>query len=204
MMVRRKNDSEVAVMEPPARPHDIAAKVAAHDIETRLTAARTDIEQWREIAWAIADGHEPTGKELALIGDLTRRLRLPPDSLGEAVRAIQTERRHQAEVERVRSSLVDIKAREPELVAEIKATRQKLTALISELDNYHGIQAGLPNTMRSASEIRQTNPLLFADIEHVAGRLVAADSGTGAETIKAMVPQLERLEGNFTKSGWRG
>jgi hypothetical protein len=198
----RKN-SNTAVIDPPARPHDIAAKVAAHDIETRLAAARTDIEEWRRIAWAIADGHEPTGKELAAIGDLTRRLRLPPDSLGEAVRAIQTERRHQAEVERVRSSLVDIKAREPELVAEIKAAEQRVRELHAEVLNYQGIQAGYPYSVQAANAVRQENPLIFAEVEHVAQRLVAAESGMASGTIKGMVPQPATLQGHVkTKGAW--
>jgi hypothetical protein len=204
MMVRRKNDSEVAVMEPPARPEDIAARVAQADIDARKSSAVADIERWRQIVHQIADGTEPDGKSLAAMGDLNRRLRLPPDSVAQAVRAIHASRKHDAEVDRVRDELVRIKSREPELAAEIKAAEQRVRELHAQVLNYQGIQAGYPYSVQAANAVRQENPLIFAEVEHVAQRLVAAESGMASGTIKGMIPQPERLEGNFTKSGWRG
>ncbi len=203
-MVKRKTDSDTAVIDPPATPEQIAARVAAADVEHRHAAAVADIVQWREIVTSIADGHEPSGKELAAIGDLARRLRLPPDAVGSSVRAIQTERRHQAEVARVRDRVTEIKDHEPQLRADIKAVEQRLLELRGQLGEYVGIHDSLHHTVRAAAEVRQENPLLFAAPEHVASRLVASDSGMALKTLTDMIPQPERLEGHFTKSGWRG
>lgn len=201
-MVRRsKSENDVAVMEPPARPEDIAARVAQADTDARKASAIGDIEQWRQIVTDIADGTEPDGKALAAIGDLARRLRLPPDAVGQSVAAIQADRRHQAEIKRCRDAIVDIKQREPALAAEIKQVERRLAELRSELAGYQGTHAGYPHAVQAANATRQENPLLFAEVEHVAQRLIAADSGMTTDLFKAMVSQPARLEGHYTSTG---
>lgn len=200
-MVRRKNDSDMAVMEPPARPEDIAARVAQADIEARKASAVADIEQWRQIVTDIADGTEPDGKALAAIGDLARRLRLPPDAVGQSVKAIQADRRHQAEIIRARDAIVDIKQREPLLTAELKQVERRLAELRSELAGYAGTHTAYPFAVQAANATRQENPLLFAEVENVAQKLVAAESGMSSEMFKSMVPQRARLEGHYTSTG---
>lgn len=201
-MVRRRDDGGTAVMER-GNPEDIAARVATVEAEARRAAVVADIEQFRGVVLRIADGHEPDGKALAAIGDLTRRLRLPVGAVSQAVKAVQDDRRHQAEVARIKGRLVEVKAREQELVAELKAAQARLLALQEELAEYRGLHAGYPFIVQAANGNRGDNPLLFAPVEQLAERLTAADAGMASSTLKAMVPQPMAAEGHSTAT-WGG
>lgn len=201
-MVRRRDDGGTAVMER-GNPEDIAARVATVEAEARRAAVMADIEQFREVVERIADGHEPDGKSLAAIGDLTRRLRLPVGAVSQAVKAVQDDRRHQAEVARIKGRLVEIKDREADLTREIKEAERKLLTLREELAEYVGLHRGYPYVVQAANGNRGDNPLLFAPVERVAERLTAADAGMASSTLKAMVPQPMAAEGHSTAT-WGG
>jgi hypothetical protein len=205
-MVRRtqRDDGGTAVIDnkPTAAPADIAARVAAADADARLREAVAAVEQWRGIVRAIASGIEPDGPTLAAVGDLGRKLRLPPDALARAVAAVQEERRLQGECDTSRSRIAAIKAREPELAAEIKAAQAKLLALNEELAEYRGLHSAYPFAAQAVAAVKQDNPLVFAGAEIVAARLIAADNAVGTATLKSMAPQEWRPEGHHTRTNW--
>lgn len=204
-MVRRaKDDNATAVMERTGNPDDIAAKIAAADADARRAEAVNDIAEFRAVVERIADGIEPDGRALASIGDLARKLRLPPDAVSQAVRAVQDHRRLQAELDRTKQRIKDVKAREDELAAEIKAAQATLLALNEELAEYHGLHHGYPFQAHAVAAVKSENPLLFADLEHVAGRLLVADSGMSTATLNSMVPQRMVLEGHTSRGTWGG
>ena len=49
---------------------------------------------------------------------------------------------------------------------------------------------------------RGEHPLLFAPLEAVADRLLAADAGMALATLKAMEPQPVTLEGHTSRASW--
>ena len=196
MMVRRKDEHGGTAVVERGNPDDIAARVAAADAEARRAAIVGDIEEFRAVVQRIADGHEPDGRALAAIGDLARRLRLPVDAVSQAVKAVQDDRRHQAEIARIKGRLVEVKAREQELAAEFKAAQARLLALQEELAEYRGLHASYPYVVQAANGNRGEHPLLFAPVEHVAERLTAADAGMASATLKTMVPQAMAAEGH--------
>jgi len=200
-MVRTKSDASTAVMDPPASPEEIAGRMAAADVAERLALIAADVAEWRRVVLLIADGHDPDPKTVAAMAALCRRLKLQPDGIAEAVQAVQESRRHDAEVSRVRDALVKIKAREPELGREMKAAAARVRELHEEMAGYLGIQAGLPHAVQGAATVRQVNPLLFAKIEHVAERLLKADTGLAASTIKGLISHSSRLDGHVTSMG---
>jgi len=200
-MVRKNNDGAVAVMER-GNPDDIAARVAALEVEARRAEATADVEQFRSIVVAIADGIEPDGKTLAAIGDLGRRLRLPPDSVSLAVKAIRDERRLQGECDRTTDRIKSVKAREVELAAEMKATEAKLLALREELAEYVGLHQGYPFQAIAVAHVRNENPLLFAAVAKVTDRLVAVDSGMSTAMFDSMKTKEWRVEGHLSGAAW--
>jgi hypothetical protein len=204
-MVRRKNDDgATVVMERPATPEQIAARVAAADAEARKAELISDVEAWRRVVHDIAAGQEPDGKTLAAIGDLSRRLRLPPDSIARGVKAVQEERRLQGEADRMKQKIVSVKDREAELAAEIKAVEARLRELNTELGEYHSMHRGYPFAVHAVAAIKAEHPVVFAAPEHVADRLMAADSGMSLEALKAMQPAEWRADGHSSKATWGG
>jgi hypothetical protein len=202
MARRTKDDGGTAVMERKANPDEIAARVAAADAEARKAQAIADVLQWREVVASIADGHEPDGRTLAAIGDLARRLRLPPDAVARSVAAVQEHGRLQGECDRTRARIKDVKSREAELAAEMKATEAKLLALREELAEYAGLHRGYPFTAQAVAAVRSENPLLFGEPEHLAERLLKADTAMSGEVFKPG-PQYAHL-GNSSRGTWEG
>jgi hypothetical protein len=202
-MVRRKDGNGAAVIER-KDPTDIAAMVQAVEAESRLAAIMADLEAFRGIVHGIADGQEPDAKMLAAMGDIGRRLHLPKDAVTRAVAAVQDERRHAAEVDRVKSRLVEVKAREPELAGEMRETEAKLLSLRRELNEYVGLHNTMPHAMMAVNGVRGENPLVFAALEHVAEKLLAADAGMSTAVFKGMQPQGVRPEGHTSRTQWEG
>lgn len=193
MIRRAKDNAGTAVLERTGNPDEIAARVAAADAEARRAAVVADIEQFRGIVSGIADGIEPDGKTLAAIGDLARRLRLPTDAVSRAVKAMQDERRLQAQVDDTKARLADVKAREVELAAEMKAAEAKLLALREEVAEYHALHRGYPYLVQAVSSVKGENPLLFSPVDVVAERLIKADGGMSIDTLKGMVPDAANV-----------
>lgn len=204
MIRRAKDNGGTAVIEQTGNPSDIAARVVAADAVARKAEAVVAVESYREIIGRIADGQEPNGKMLAAIGDLCRRLHLPPDAVARSVEAIHQERLLQAQVTHTKTRLADIKSREVELAAEIKATRAKLLALDEELAEYVGLHRGYPFQAQAVAAVRGDNPVLFAPVEAVADRLVSADAAMGSDTFASLVPQPATLQGHYSSSTWGG
>jgi hypothetical protein len=201
-MVRRtKDDGGAAVIE--RSPTDIAAMVQAVEAESRRAAIMADLEAFRGIVHRIADGDQLDGKTLAAMADIGRRLHLPMDAVTRAVAAVQDERRHAAEVDRVKARLVEVKAREPELAREMRETEAKLLSLRRELNEYVSLHNTMPHAMMAVSGVRGENPLVFAALEHVAEKLLAADAGMSTSVFKGMQPQGVRPEGH-TRTNWEG
>lgn len=194
-MVRRtKDDGGVAVVEA-VNPDVIAARVAAADAESRRAQAAADIERWREIVASIADGHEPDGKTIAAIGSLAQRLRLPADAVAASVKALQDERRLQGELTATKQRIADVKAREQELAAQIKATEAQLVKLNAEVGTYHALHRGYPYQAQAVAAVRSEHPLLFGNVEHLVERIVKADAAMSTDTFKPArnYPNLEGL-----------
>ena len=141
-------------------------------------------------------------RTLAAIGDLGRRLRLPPDSVSIAVKAIRDERRLQADCDRTTDRIKSVKAREVELAAEMKAAEAKLLALREELAEYVALHQGYPHQAIAVAHVRNENPLLFAPLSKVTDRLVAVDSGMGTAMFDSMKTQEWRAEGHVSGSVW--
>jgi len=199
-MVRRtKDDGAVAVAEA-VNPDVIAARVAAADAEARKAEAAADVLRWREIVGSIADGHEPDGKTIAAIGTLAQRLHLPPDAVARSVKAVQEERRQQAAVDATKQRLADVKAREQELAAEIKATEARLRELNTEVGTYHALARGYPFQAQAVAAVRSENPLLFGDVEHLSERITKADAAMSTEVFKP-AKNYPHLEG-ASRGGW--
>ena len=194
--------SKSAVIEQPGNPQDIAARIAAADAEARKASAIGAVQEWREVIRRIADGHEPEGKGLVAVGDLARRLRLAPDGVSRAVDTVQRERLLQADFDKAKARLVEIKAREAELAVEIKETQERLRALNAELGEYVSLHRAYPYQAAAVSQVRNENPLLYGAPEAVADRLLAAEGAMSLDTFKGMVPQRPRLEGCSIAPSW--
>jgi hypothetical protein len=192
-MVRRKDENGGTAVVERGNPEDIAARVAAADAEARRAAVVADIEEFRSVVQRIADGSEPDGKALAAIGSLAQRLRLPPDAVARSVRAVQEERRLQADIERTKGRIKDVKSREVELAAEIKAAEKKLLTLREELAEYAGLHRGYPYQAQAVAAVRAEHPLLFGEVEHLAERVIKADAAMSTDTFKPATnyPHLE-------------
>lgn len=203
MARRTTNDGGTAVIDRKGDPDLIAARVAAAEAEARREAATADVNEWRRIVSAIADGQEPDGKTLAAIGDLCRRLRLPADAVAASVSAIREERRLQAECDSVRDRITSMKDREAEIATEVKAVEARLLALREEIAEHHGLHAGYPHLAVAVARVRNENPVLFADAAHVADRLTAAEAGIGTDVFKSMVPQQPHLD-SCSRGTWGG
>lgn len=167
-------DSSTAVMDP-ADPVAIAAKVSQLEQDKRMARAVADVERWREIVVSVANGKEPDGQQLADIGAICVRLRLPSDALSIHVAAYEEHKRYSAELVKVRTQMADTRARRDELFAEIKKLEQEILDRRQELQNYHANASSLPGWLGAKNEIETKNPLLFGDLQHVSTSIVAAN-----------------------------
>jgi hypothetical protein len=199
---RREDGGTVTVDNTPQeKPVDLAARLAAAATEARRREAAAAIAEYRGIVHGLADGREPDGETLAAIGDLSGKLRLPPDALSRSVAALQEERRLRANLEEVRVKQAEIKAAEPRLAAEIRAAEKKLLELREQLAEYHAIASSYPWAFRAVAEVKAENPLVFGELEHVAARFVAADGAMGTATLKSLVPREWKAEGHVARWG---
>lgn len=155
----------------PAAPMRSAADIAAAAVtqaESKLRAARcAAVKEWRDLVFAIADGHEPDGASLQRIAELTALLRLPAGVLADHVRAVQEDRRI-AEIVALASRKGD-EANEnlPKLQADLAAAEQRVRDLTSAANQaYYDMQSGVFVRQR-IGEHRERFPILFDDLENV-------------------------------------
>lgn len=169
---QRQEGSAVATLDPTA----IAEKVSQLEQEKRLATVSADIARWREIVGRVAAGKEPNGVELADIGAICRRLRLPPDALAVGVEALQQDKRLADNLQQTRDSMARTRARRDEIFPRIAELEKELVSLRQELHTYHGLAAGLPPLLGSQNEHRAKFGLLFGPLEQVAQSVISATS----------------------------
>jgi len=121
-MVKRTGGTTVA--EARRSPDDIAAAVAEEQQRQRRESIQADVEAWRKLVYSVADGAEPTGEQLWSIGELSARLRAPADSIAEGVTAVERDRAFDRQLVEASARLRDLKAREPQLRADLEDARQ--------------------------------------------------------------------------------
>lgn len=187
-MVRRNAASATALLEP-ADPVAIANKVATLEAEKRLSLASADVRRWREIVELVAKGTEPDGEMLADIGSISRRLKLPADSLATSVKAFQEEQRFSEMFHTAQAEMRDTRNRRDQIFSEIKGLEAKLSDLRLELQKYHGNAASIPAIAGARNECRVRYPMLFEPVDVVASRIVASQNG-GAMSVDTVPPHF--------------
>jgi hypothetical protein len=175
----------------PADPVAIAAKVSQLEHDKRLARAVADVERWREIVLSVASGKEPDGQQLADIGAICVRLKLPPDALAIHVAAFLQHGQHSIELDRSRKAMQDTRGRRDELFAQVKRLEKELLDTRMEIDAYHANAGGIPGLMGAKNDIEAKHPVIFGDVQHIATSLVAANVGK-PPTVSA------------TTTGWEG
>ena len=183
-------ESNVATL-PPADPAAISARVAELEQGKRTARAVADLERWREIVVSVATGKEPDGQQLADIGAICVRLKLPPDALAIHVDAFVQHRRHAIELDRTRKAMHDTRGRRDELFAQVKRLEKELLDTRMEIDAYHANAAGLPPIMGAKNDIEKKYPVMFGDPQHVAARVLNAVVGNMARPV-------------VSSAGWEG
>lgn len=186
-MVRRGkvDDGSVAVLEP-GDATAIAARVAAATAEQRRDEVRADVLRYREIVAAIAAGREPSADDIRDIGAIGTRLRLPADSIATGVAAIKRAEELDATAQRLRAEVVEVQARKPQLLADIKAAEQRLNDLQAQLHLAILSQSGMAETLSAASHHRNQHPTLWGDVDHVVGLMCRHDAALGHGTLDAL------------------
>jgi hypothetical protein len=183
-------ESNVATL-PPADPAAIAAKVAELEHDKRTSRTIADLERWREIVVSVAAGKEPDGQQLADIGAICVRLKLPPDALAIHVAALVQHGRHATELDRTRQAMQDTRARRDELFAKIKRLEKELLDARLEIEHYQANAGGLPGMIGAKNEIESKYPVMFGQLEQVAERFLDAGVGTVSRPVAATATAWE-------------
>jgi len=177
-MTTKRKDMPVTPTDAPRRsPADIAAAVAEEQQRQRREAVRGDVAAWRALVHRCADGAEPTTEQLASIGELSLRLKAPPDSLARGVSALGRDRDLEQQLRAATERLRTIKLREPALRLELEETRQRLRTLEAEAADFGRVAATVPGFHQARAQTRAEAPLLFADVDAVVDLLLRAEAG---------------------------
>jgi len=201
-MVRRdKNDGGTAVIERLSNPDEIAARVEQAAVEARRDEVRADVVRWREIVNGVAAGREPSAADIRDIGAIAHRLRLPSGSVAIATHAIKRAEELDGVAERFKREAAEVQATKPALVAEIKATEQRLLDLRAKLNLAIVSQGSMAETLSAASHHRNQNPMVWADIEHVVNEVCRQDTAMGRSTLDGLKHRPQLAEGK-TLASW--
>jgi len=195
MVRREKNDGGTAVAERLGNPDEIASRVEQAAVEARRDEVRADVVRWREIVNGVAAGREPSAADIRDIGAIAHRLRLPSDSVAIATAALKRADELDADTERFKKECADVQARKPELVAEIKATEQRLLDLRATLNLAIVSQSSIAATLSAANHHRNQHPLVFGNVEHVVNEVCRQDSAMGRSTLDGLKHRPQLAEG---------
>jgi hypothetical protein len=201
MVKRTKNDGGTAVAERLGNPDEIAARVEQASVEARRDEVRADVVRWREIVNGVAAGREPSAADIRDIGAIAHRLRLPADSVAIATTAIKRADELDADTERFKREAAEVQATKPQLVADIKATEQRLLDLRAKLNLAIVSQGSMAETLSAAGHHRNQNPMVWADIEHVVNEVCRQDAALGRGTLDALKHRPMVAEGK-THASW--
>jgi len=201
MVRREKNDGGTAVIERTGNPDEIAARVEQAAVEARRDEVRADVVRWREIVNGVAAGREPSAADIRDIGAIAHRLRLPSDSVAIATHAIKRADELDAVAERFKREAAEVQATKPQLVADIKATEQRLLDLRAKLNLAIVSQGSMAETLSAASHHRNQNPMVWADIEHVVNEVCRQDTAMGRSTLDGLKHRPQLAEGK-TLASW--
>jgi hypothetical protein len=201
MVKRTKNDGGTAVIERTGNPDEIAARVEQAAVEARRDEVRADVVRWREIVNGVAAGREPSAVDIRDIGAIAHRLRLPSDSVAIATHALKRADELDGVAERFKREAAEVQATKPALVAEIKATEQRLLDLRAKLNLAIVSQGSMAETLSAASHHRNQNPMVWADIEHVVNEVCRQDTAMGRSTLDGLKHRPQLAEGK-TLASW--
>jgi len=201
MVRREKNDGGTAVIERLGNPDEIASRVEQAAVEARRDEVRADVLRWREIVNGVAAGREPSAADIRDIGAIAHRLRLPSDSVAIATHAIKRADELDGVAERFKREAAEVQATKPQLVAEIKATEQRLLDLRAKLNLAIVAQSSMAETLSAAGHHRNQNPMVWADIEHVVNEVCRQDSAMGRSTLDGLKHRPQLAEGK-TLASW--
>jgi hypothetical protein len=201
MVRREKNDGGTAVIERLGNPDEIAARVEQAAVKARRDEVRADVLRWREIVNGVAAGREPSAADIRDIGAIAQRLRLPSDSVAIATHAIKRADELDAVAERFKREAAEVQATKPALVAEIKATEQRLLDLRAKLNLAIVAQGSMAETLSAAGHHRNQNPMVWADVEHVVNEVCRQDTALGRGTLDALKHRPMVAEGK-THASW--
>ena len=186
MVRREKNDGGTAVIERTGNPDEIAARVEQAAVEARRDEVRADVLRWREIVNGVAAGREPSAADIRDIGAIAHRLRLPSDSIAIGTAALKRVEELDADTERFKKECAEVQANKPALVAEIKATEQRLLDLRATLNLAIVSQSSIAATLSAANHHRNQHPVVFANVEHVVDEVCRQDSAMGRSTLDGL------------------
>ena len=201
MVKRTKDDGGTAVIERTGNPDEIAARVEQAAVEARRDEVRADVLRWREIVNGVAAGREPSAADIRDIGAIAHRLRLPSDSVAIATHAIKRADELDGVAERFKREAAEVQATKPQLVADIKATEQRLLDLRAKLNLAIVAQGSMAETLSAAGHHRNQNPMVWADIEHVVNEVCRQDAALGRGTLDALKHRPQLAEGK-TLASW--
>lgn len=171
-MVKRSRVECAAVIDRPGDPFEIADKLSRMETERQIAAAASAVERWRKVVEDVAAGIDPDGATIDAIGELVGTLRLAPDSLASHVAAWREGQRLDEMCGAAAAELKETKARNQEIVSEIRELEQRLHDLRLEVQRYHATASGYPHLVGNFNEHRLKNPLLYGEPETVAKTLV--------------------------------
>ena len=194
-MVKRSVGGAAVAEAPKRSAADIAQAVTDEQQRQRRDAARADVEAWRRLVHAVADGHEPDGATLLSIGELSGRLKAPADSIATGVSMVQRDRDFEQQMRTATDRLRETKLREPELRRELDEARQRLKALEAEAADFTRVARTVPDISQARQENRSKAPLLFADLEGVVSLLLQANAAMGKNTLDSLTQQGARCDG---------
>jgi chromosome segregation ATPase len=177
-------------------PADIAAAVGEEQDRQRRERIRADVEAWRELVRATADGGEPDKKTLSTLGELCERLQAPANSVAVGVDALAEDRKLGDQLAVLSERLRDLKKREKDLRLRLETARQELRAAEAEAADFGRVSQIIPHVLRARTEARLRAPLLFADLDTVVNCLVTASERAGGEA-------YERLQQRRGNGGWQ-
>ena len=201
MVRREKNDGGTAVVERTGNPDEIAARVEQAAVEARRDEVRADLLRWREIVTSVAAGREPSATDIRDIGAIGTRLRLPSDSIAIGTAAIKRADELDADTERFKQEAAEVQANKPALVAEIKATEQRLLDLRAKLNLAIVSQGSMAETLSAATHHRHQHPMVFGNVQHVVDEVCRQDSAMGRSTLDGLKHRPMVAEGK-TLTSW--
>jgi len=154
-------------------PYELADRISLAADDRRRQGGARALSRWRALVETVADGGEPTGKQLQEIADLADTLRLPAGSLAADVAALQRHRGAAAELAKCQAAREGFEEKRGLLVTQLRAAEESQRRTRLEIQRLEILPIQVANALRERDEILRVNPRLFADADILAESLLA-------------------------------